>query len=356
MTAAPRRSRRRWRAAAGITGTAAVAVGAAWAVYGERATLGQGLHLLTVRTELAWVIACVGAQCLSMVAFALLQRCLLKAGGARLTASWLMSTAYLANVIAIAVPIVGSGMAASYAYDQFRVQRVDPTIAKAVLTVAGIVSTAAFAVVIVAAGLLSGNPAAAASALVSALAGLAVVAGGIAALRSPAGRSRLQRLTSRLLSALQQVLHRPRGNPGEIAEAFVERLSLLRLTPATVALALAWGILNSAADASCLILAIKAIGAPVPWREVLLAWSAGEGAGSFSPTPGGIGVVEVAVTAALVAAGMPAPAALAAVLLYRIVAFKLVPTVGWFSERTVAHRRRGRHPKDHSPAEGTPGG
>jgi len=103
-----------------------------------------------MRTELAWVIACVGAQCLSMAAFALVQRCLLKAGGARLTASWLMSTAYLANVIAISVPVIGSGMAASYAYHQFRVQRADPTVAKAALTLAGVLSTAAFAVIVVA--------------------------------------------------------------------------------------------------------------------------------------------------------------------------------------------------------------
>jgi hypothetical protein len=98
----------RWPAAA-IAGTAAVAAGAAWAIYAERVTLRQGLHVLTVRTEPAWVIACVGAQCVSMAAFALVQRCLLKAGGARLTASWLVSTAYLANVIAIAVPVIGSG-------------------------------------------------------------------------------------------------------------------------------------------------------------------------------------------------------------------------------------------------------
>src|ERR1700677_92561 len=110
--AVPRGPRRRWGTAAGIAGTAAVAVGAAWAVYGERTTLGQGLHLLTVRTEPGWVIACVGAQCLSMAAFTVVQEGLRRAGGARLTVSWLLSPAYLANGVAVAVPVVGSGMAA----------------------------------------------------------------------------------------------------------------------------------------------------------------------------------------------------------------------------------------------------
>ena len=45
---------------------------------------------------------------------------------------------------------------------------------------------------------------------------------------------------------------------------------------------------------------------------MLLAWSAGQGAASFSPTPGGIGVVEVTMTAALVAAGLRPADALAA--------------------------------------------
>jgi putative heme transporter len=343
--AVPRGPRRRWGTAAGIAGTAAVAVGAAWAVYGERTTLGQGLHLLTVRTEPGWVIACVGAQCLSMAAFTLVQQCLLRAGGARLTVSWLLSTAYLANAVAVAVPVVGSGMAAGYAYHQFRARRVDPTIAKAALTLAGIISTAAFALIVVAAALVSGNPAAAASAAGTGLAGLVAAAAVLAALRSPAGRARLQHVSSRLLSAVQRILHRPRGDPGQLTQAAVDRLSLFRLTPAAIGVALAWAILNSAADASCLILAIKAVGAPVPWREVLLAWSAGEGAGSFSPTPGGIGVVEVTMTAALAAAGMPAPAALAAVLLYRIVAFKFVLTLAWFGERAVVLHRR-RRPRD----------
>jgi putative heme transporter len=71
----------------------------------------------------------------------------------------------------------------------------------------------------------------------------------------------------------------------------MDRLSLFQLGPTTVGLAFTWGMLNWAADACCLILSVKAIGAPVPWGG-LLAWSAGQGAASFSPTPGGIGVTH----------------------------------------------------------------
>jgi putative heme transporter len=207
--------------------------------------------VLAARTEPDWVIACIGVECLSMVFFALLQQRLLTAGGARLTAPWLLSIAYLANAVAVAIPVIGSE------------RRVDPLIAKAALALAGVVSTVAFAAV-------------------------------------PAGRSHLQCVASRLLPTVQRVLHRPRGDPAQLTKAAMDRLSLFRLGPATLAPAFTWGMLNEAADACCLVLAIKAIGVPVPFGGVLLAWSAGQGAGSFSPTPGGIGVVEVTMTAALV--------------------------------------------------------
>lgn len=270
VAVAPARPLRRWAVAAG---TATVAAGAGWAIYRERATLIHGLRVLRTHTEPDWIIACVAMQCLSMVFFALLQQRLLKAGGARLTAPWLLSIAYLANAIAVAVPVIGSGMAATYAYQQLRDRRVDPVIAKAALALAGVVSTITFAAVVVGA-LLSGSLSAAVGALGSALACLIILAAGLVALRSPAGRSRLQRLFTRLLAVAQRVVRRPRGNPAQITNAAMDRLSLFRLGPATVGPALTWGTLNSAADACCLILAVKAIGVPVRgpafcWRGAL---------------------------------------------------------------------------------------
>ncbi len=112
-----------------MVGTVAVAAGAGWAVYRERAALREGLGVLAARTEPGWVITCIGVQGLSMVFFALLQQRLLRAGGARLTVCWLLSTAYLANSVTVAVPVVGSGMATTYACHQLRERRVDPVIA-----------------------------------------------------------------------------------------------------------------------------------------------------------------------------------------------------------------------------------
>jgi uncharacterized protein (TIRG00374 family) len=51
------------------------------------------------------------------------------------------------------------------------------------------------------------------------------------------------------------------------------------------------------------------------------------------PVPGGIGVSEAALTAGLVAAGVPQGAALSAVLVYRIVTYYLPPAWGFFTLR-----------------------
>ena len=51
--------------------------------------------------------------------------------------------------------------------------------------------------------------------------------------------------------------------------------------------------------------------------------------GSTGLTPGGFGLVELAVAAALTAGGLSGSGALAAVLAYRIINFWLVILVGW---------------------------
>ncbi len=87
--------------------------------------------------------------------------------------------------------------------------------------------------------------------------------------------------------------------------------------------------LNWAADCTALALAIQATGLPVPWHALLLAYGAGAAVGSTGLTPGGFGLVEFTVAAALTAGGLPGSGALAAVLAYRLVNFWLVLAIGW---------------------------
>jgi len=123
-------------------------------------------------------------------------------------------------------------------------------------------------------------------------------------------------------------------------EATVARVVGLRLKERGWAFVFFMATLNWVANIACLALAIMAVGSPVPWSGLILAWSVGVGAGSFGLTPGGVGVVEAALAAALVAAGVHAPEAVAAVLVYRLISFWLVDAVGWMLYVTT--RKRGR--------------
>ena len=53
--------------------------------------------------------------------------------------------------------------------------------------------------------------------------------------------------------------------------------------------------------------------------------------GSVVPSPGGIGPVEIALTAGLVAAGVPSGVALSTAIVYRLVTFWIPIPIGWLS-------------------------
>ena len=75
------------------------------------------------------------------------------------------------------------------------------------------------------------------------------------------------------------------------------------------------------ADCGCLAFAFLAVGSPVPWQGLLLAYCAAQLAVNLPITPGGLGVVEGSLTVALVAFGGGRAPTVAAVLLYRVISF-----------------------------------
>ena len=96
-----------------------------------------------------------------------------------------------------------------------------------------------------------------------------------------------------------------------------------------------------ALDAGVLAVSIVAVGAAVPWRDLLFAYAVGTAAASAGVVRGGLGVVEGALALTLMGAGVRHPVALAAVLIYRFISFWMVISVGWliyfFGPRT-GHR------------------
>jgi uncharacterized protein (TIRG00374 family) len=99
--------------------------------------------------------------------------------------------------------------------------------------------------------------------------------------------------------------------------------------------------MNWLADLGALGLAFLSLGVAIPWRGLLLAYAVGQVAASLPLLPGSIGVAEAAMALALVAVGTRPAAAVAVVLVYRLISFWLPLPVGlWF----WASNRRAEEP------------
>ena len=139
-------------------------------------------------------------------------------------------------------------------------------------------------------------------------------------------------------------------------DEFLDRVASIRMSWVSYAEVFGLAVLNWAADCGALACAIRATGQSVPWHSLLLVYGAGAAVGSTGITPGGFALVELALTAALTAAGLHRSPALAAVLAYRLVNFWLILIGGWILMAYLAHRRVGPERDSAGPGGGGNGG
>lgn len=335
-----RRHRQQKRIALSVA-VAATAVGAAAAIYSNWATTRQGLAELA-HTRTGWAAAGAGAELASMAAFGQLQRVLLRAAGVRLPLRKVLATIYTGNAIAVWIPVVGPTIATAYNLRGFRRNGAEAGQAWAALTVAGIFATAAFAVLAAAGVAATGNPAVVALTLTASLAGTAVVVGFLMRLHRASSRARLVTLVDRVVAVVR---HATRGRPHRdltaLADSALAQAGALRLDGRTTATAAGCALAKWAADVCCLICALYALHVPAPWAAILGIWSAGAAAYTLSPTPAGIGVVDIALIAAQAAAGIAVPTAVAVTVLYRLLSFKIPASMVWFGYQRWQFRGRG---------------
>jgi len=88
-----------------------------------------------------------------------------------------------------------------------------------------------------------------------------------------------------------------------------------------------------------LLCCVRAFEVDLPFTAVLVAMLAGSAVGSVAPVPGGIGTVEAATAAALLAAGSGATDALSIALLFRLLTFWLRLPLGWLCLVWLRRRR-----------------
>lgn len=297
-------------------------------VAAQRALLGESLTTLR-SLHWGWVPVLLLADYASRAAVARTHRRLLRAGGTRISQRAAVQVAYAANAMSVTLPVAGAQLGAAFTFRRFLRAGASPAVTAWTLLISGIAATSSFAALLavaaIATGTVNGIVLGLGGALLAALPGWAVLIG----LRSPTGRRRLRVLAVSAITGWRRVTQT--SGPGSEAalETLLDHLRALRLPARDRAAVVALALVNWLVDCLCLAAAILAVGATIPWQGLLLAYLTAAGGTSLALTPGGLGTVELALTAALVTAGVDAPHALAATLVYRIASLWLPALSGW---------------------------
>ncbi|MDQ1506679.1 MAG: putative heme transporter [Actinomycetota bacterium] len=319
--------RRLFRHAARIViglGLAALAI----SVVSSRSREFTGTADLVEHARWQWLVLAVPAEAASLLAYAALERRLLRAGETSIPLRTLLPITLAGNAIQNSLP-GGPAWGAGYAFGQFRRRGADAVLATWALLATGFVSGAAL-VVLTIAGVVAAEGQAAANGLVEAVVVVAAVAVAVGvAVRTGLHARWAPPLLTVLVRTSQRVIHRPAGDPALVVRDAWARLTAVRPTVGDWTVAGAFGIGNWILDCACLALAFPSVGAGIPWRGLLLAYGAGQLAANLPITPGGLGAVEGSLTVALVAYGGGQVTTVAAVLVYRVITFWLLLVVGW---------------------------
>src|SRR5215470_1643632 len=250
----------------------------------DRHTLAQSLSAIG-GLDLRWFALAIVCECLSLTAFGLSRRRLLRADGHKAAFGSVMAITYAGNAVSMSIPFAGAQLAAVFSYQQFRRRGLDPALTGWALGVSAIASSSALALILIAGAFAGGAPlvtvAGFAGAAVFALPALTV----LLALRYPQAREVANKALASLVPLARRVLRKPGLDPAALDE-FLTRLASIKLRWPQYAEVFGLAAVNWLADCACLACAIHATGEPIPWRGLVLAYGAGAAVGSTGVTPG----------------------------------------------------------------------
>lgn len=295
-----------------------------------------------------WVLLAVGVEMLSYAARGAADAVVLRRGGAKAGVTTLSAATLAGDAAAYCLPF---GFAASgvVMVDLLRRRQVSTAIAGWMFAVCSVFYVSSVTALTLVAVQIAGDddPVAGLQQISAGLLGALVLCGaGYVLLRRPAVR---HWLSARLPSIPIGRRRAPRsdgsqaGRFGVLARTvrpavrnWARQLRTARLTPLDGVAAFVLMTVSWVADVAVLAVAFLALNSSPPWTGLLLAYCAGQIAASLPVTPGGIGVVEGSITLALVAFGGAETITLAAVLLYRLIAYwSCIPAGGlaWLALR-----------------------
>jgi uncharacterized membrane protein YbhN (UPF0104 family) len=318
----------RWRRWIWIIASLAGLLLAARAVAGSRTELLAAVSNLR-QVSWVWLGFAAGAECCAFIALALAQRRLLRAGGAS------VSVGALAR-LAVASQAMGSVLPAGYLVSNVVVLRilarrgVRQMLALWMLALAGLLYIVALVFIgLVGAQLASAEKNAPDLRLAAAIV-LGALVGGLAV-----GMA-IARLRKNPWTFHEMAARMPAGPLKRLIGGDV--LANVSLGPEGWGVAFLWTLLYWISDVACLAVAFFAVGVALPWQGLLIAYAAGQLAALLPITPGGLGVTEGSMSAALAAYG-GTTTALAAVLLYRLITYWAVLPAGAICYLWLRNRR-----------------
>ncbi len=359
--------RRAWPVLRVVLGFALAGL-ALWVVYGRGGELqaSRPSHLHWV-----WLLPALVVEALSLVSFGFMQRRLLKTGGVTAPTGPIVGLSLASQAISNSLP-GGPALAAAYSFRWYRRFGADDALAGWTLIGALIGASLSLALG-AAAGVALAADAGADEGLIPVVVGVLALSVGMAVLfvKQEWVLSVLTRLVAR-----RRWHHDPADGDGPARRdgsrerrrrsdltgrvmRLFERLGEFELGWRGLVQVTAWGGGTWLFDCACFVLAFKAVGAPIPWGALLLAYGAGQLAANLPITPGGLGAVEGSIQLALVEfGGATSPsaqaAAVAAVFVYRLISFWLELLVGWSAAGVLALGvRRGRFPREVTHPAGT---
>ena len=292
-----------------------------------------GLGAIVAHLNWFWVVLAFAAELASIPALAEAQRVVLRAGGTKADRGEMNLVTFASNAISLSVP-VGVAFAEGYTFARYRRFGANSAVAAWSELASGAIAFAALAAVAETGAVIAGGGAA--PVLLPILS--VVLAGSV-------GAAILFRRPDLLVRSFDWIEGHLRGRLGRwICEATRQvRDSLGSLTGVrpsirTWVAAAALSALNWMLDVICLALSFQAVGGPIPWGVVLLAFAGTKVVTSIGITPGGIGLVEGGLVATLVAYGTPAVVAGAAVLVYRALTLVGLVGIGWLAVAVLAGR------------------
>ncbi|BBY63687.1 lysylphosphatidylglycerol synthase transmembrane domain-containing protein [Mycolicibacterium helvum] len=272
-----------------------------------------------------WVLAAIAAAMLSMHSFAQIQRTLLRSAGV-IVHQWRSEAAFYAgNALSTTMP-GGPVLSATFVYRQQRLWGASPVVASWQLVMSGALQVVGLALLGLGGAFLLGaknNPFS-----------LLFTLGGFIALlllaQAVASRPELiDGIGVKVLGWVNSVRGKPADTGLHKWRETLAQLESVSLGRRTLGVAFSWSFFNWVCDVACLAFAAYAAGGKPSLAGLTVAYAAARAVGSIPLMPGGLLVVEAVLVPGLVSSGMALPAAISAMLIYRLVSWIFISAIGW---------------------------